>query len=182
MTETKDGGFGPDGPKRRIWEHMECRLAVYLGSFSGLQPEDTDEILQSVMVALWRSGPGELDEARPWLYRVARNAAIDALRQRARRGESMPVAETERERAFDLARSAVPGPEDQFLSSEDRVFVRDFLAELPAAERELAHMAFADELAYSRIAAITGLPLGTVKWKLASVKRKLAASYRRRMA
>lgn len=182
MTETDEGGFGPGSPKRRVWDHMESRLAVYLGSFSGLGPEDSEEILQSAMVALWRAGPEELEDARPWLYRVTRNAAIDAARNRKRRGEPGRVPLAERERALETARSALPGPEDLALSAEDRNFVRDFLALLSAGERELAHLAFAEDLPYSRIAGITGLPLGTVKWKLASVKRKLATSYQRRMA
>lgn len=180
MSETKDGGFGPNSPKRQVWEHMESHLAVYLSSFSGLRPEDIEDILQSAMVALWRSGPEGLEDAKPWLYRVSRNAAIDALRKQKGHGLSGMVPE--REGALDTARSTLAGPEEQAMSAEEWSFVRSFLASLPQTERELAHLAFAEDLPYSRIANITGLALGTVKWKLASVKRKLAVSYQRSMA
>lgn len=180
MMDMKDGGFNPGNPKRLVWEEMESRLAVYLRSFSGLQPEDAEEILQRAILALWQSGPSELEDARPWLYRVVRNMAIDILRKKKRRKES--ALSLEESGLADSARSAHPGPEEEFLSAEERGFVRNFLGSLPRAERELAHLAFAEELPYSRIALITGIPLGTVKWKLAAVKRKLAKSYQRRMA
>jgi RNA polymerase sigma-70 factor (ECF subfamily) len=160
---------------------MEGRLAVYLRSFSGLGAEDREDALQATLTAFWRSGPEAEEDARPWLYRVARNAAVDALRRRKREARgprswlsgSTPAAEEPQEPG--------PGPEERLLSEEERDFVREFLAGLSDAERELAYLTFSEGLSYEQAAILTGTPLGTVKWRLSGVKRRLEARYRRLM-
>ncbi len=57
--------------------------------------------------------------------------------------------------------------------------MRDFLAGLEDGDREILHLAFADDLAYAHIALLVGMPTGTVKWRVATLKRRLAASYRK---
>ncbi len=191
-----------DRLKLDAWQAMESRLAVYLASFSGLSREDREDVLQSTFASFWSSGPSAEKDARPWLYRVARNAAIDAQRRLrrgsavlgrsgvTRQGASRPEAmrpgmarlEAVTGDALDEAADSAPGPEDRALSGEDAAFVRNFLAGLSDRERELAFLAFSEDQSYERIAALTGTPLGTVKWRLAGVKKRLAESYRREMS
>jgi RNA polymerase sigma-70 factor (ECF subfamily) len=172
----------PDGWKAEreaFWDDIRPRLQVYLRSFSGLSPEDAEEALQLTLVEFWRRAPGLGADARAWLYRVARNAAIDALRSGRRRGARIAPSMTgERDAPVDLP-SPYPGPEARLLDLETEAFVARFLGGLDDRDRELLHLAFAEDFSYPAIASLTGRPLGTVKWKIAGLKRRLAERYRK---
>ncbi|MFH2113976.1 MAG: sigma-70 family RNA polymerase sigma factor [Spirochaetota bacterium] len=162
-----------------IWAAMAPRIDLYLRSFSSLSVHEQEDVLQEVMVALWRDGPDDESAIRPWLYRVARNRAIDALRHTKRiqaHEQSFPEGSWI---LVDQLPAVYPSPEDAALSAEDSSFVRDFLADLEDRDREILHLAFAEDLAYCRIAELLNLPLGTIKWKIASLKRRLAVRYRK---
>jgi DNA-directed RNA polymerase specialized sigma24 family protein len=75
--------------------------------------------------------------------------------------------------------SPYPGPETRLLDLEQEAFVSRFLTSLRDRDRELLHLAFAEGLSYPDIASMTRRPLGTVKWKIAALKRQLAARYRK---
>jgi RNA polymerase sigma factor (sigma-70 family) len=86
-------------------------------------PQDAQEALQNTMVKVLRSLPGERRkiELRPWIYRIARNEAIETLRKRRdgveltaeRAGASRETAETvadrERLRALLADLGELPG-------------------------------------------------------------------------
>lgn len=169
-------------PKLLIWQAMESRLAVYLASFSGLSVEDREDVLQSTLIAFWRKGPSAEAEARPWLYRVVRNASIDTLRVIKRSSSRQGQLEASDFRGTREPEDPSLGPEDSVLSHEEVSLVRKFLAALADRERELAFLAFCEDMTYEQIASLTGTSLGTVKWRLAGVKKRLAEHYRREMA
>jgi RNA polymerase sigma-70 factor (ECF subfamily) len=156
---------------------MRPRLALYLESFSGLGPDEREDVLQTVSISLWRNA-GKIGAApERWLYRAARNAAIDALRRKAREGRRAARPGPGGDAEIEAAPSAWQGPEDAALSGEELDFVRGFLARLEDPERELLHLAFAEGMAYRDIGALLAMPLGTVKWKVAALKRRLALAY-----
>jgi len=162
-----------------FWDDLRPRLQVYLRSFHGLGPEDAEEVLQLTLLALWKRAPALAGDARSWLYRVARNASIDALRAGRRRGARIASgAESASDGAVDSP-SHYPGPEALLLDLEQDTFVAGFLAGLDDGDRELLYLAYAEDFSYPSIASLTGRPLGTVKWKIARLKRLLAARYRK---
>lgn len=173
------------------WPELRPRLELYLASFSGLGAEDREDALQATMIAYATRGGTNIGDRRAWAYRVARNAAIDALRRRDRErrlvehvapGVRVPLAATSGYASGAPGvepESPYRGPEDQAMDAEDEAFVARFIAGLKDAEREFLHLAYAEGMTYAEIAAATGAPLGTVKWRLASVKRRLKAAYER---
>jgi RNA polymerase sigma-70 factor, ECF subfamily len=170
---------GQNGALHTVWASMAPRLELYLRSFSRLSPQEKEDVLQEVMVALWRDSPDCEETIGPWLYRVARNRAIDALRHAKRieaRERSLPEGPLA---LIDRAPAYGPNPEEAALSAEDSGFVRNFLAGLADQDREILHLAFAEDMAYSRIADLLSLPLGTVKWRVAALKSLLAERYRK---
>ncbi|MBN1518528.1 MAG: sigma-70 family RNA polymerase sigma factor [Spirochaetales bacterium] len=156
---------------------MAPRIALYLRSFKGLAYQDAEDALQEAMAALWSGGPRSVGDVRPWLYRVARNRAIDILRRRRRESSRLSDHQDGHDTLIAQTPSKLPGPEQELLAESDRMMVRGFLDSLSDRDRELLHLAYAEELPYPRIAVLLGLPLGTVKWKLASLRRRLADRY-----
>ncbi|WP_349358735.1 sigma-70 family RNA polymerase sigma factor [Stappia sp.] len=143
-----------------LFDHFAPRLKAYLMRL-GADAATAEELTQEVMITLWRKA--SLFDARrataaTWLFRIARNRRIDALR---RDRSALLDAED------PSLRPAAPEDQDDELDArlrEDRV--REALTALPEEQRELIRRAFFAGLSHSQIADETGLPLGTVKSRI----------------
>jgi RNA polymerase sigma-70 factor (ECF subfamily) len=132
---------------------------------------DAEDVTQLTFVAAW-NGRETFDPLRGsmlgWLLGIARRKVVDRIRSSARDAR---VAETVR---AQLPAGGEPDPHpDRVL---DRLVVADELGRLPDEQRRTLELAFFDDLTHPQIAAVTGLPLGTVKSHI----RRGMASLRRR--
>jgi RNA polymerase sigma-70 factor (ECF subfamily) len=131
---------------------------------------DAEDVTQVTFVAAW-SGRDTFDPQRgtmlSWLLGIARRKAIDRMRSVARDDR---VTETVRAQA---APAEEPERPERIV---DRLVVADELGRLPAEQRRTLELAFFDDLTHPQIAAVTGLPLGTVK---SHIRRGLANLRRR---
>ncbi|MFI5937536.1 RNA polymerase sigma factor [Actinoplanes sp. NPDC051494] len=118
---------------------------------------DAEDVTQATFVAAWL-GHETFDPAKGsllgWLLGIARRKVVDRLRSAARENR---VAETVQAL---LPSSAGDDTPDEVV---DRLVVADELGRLPAEQRRTLELAFFDDLTHPQIAAVTGLPLGTVK-------------------
>lgn len=143
-----------------LFDHFAPRLKAYLLRL-GAQSGQAEELVQEVMITLWRKA--ELFDAKKsslatWLFRIARNRRIDALRKEKRSeldpDEPMLHPEGEMEAGVMM---------DAQLRDER---VRAALQTLPEEQMTLVRMAFFQALSHSQISEETGLPLGTVKSRI----------------
>jgi len=124
-----------------------------------------------------------------YCYRVARNVWIDHRRREGARPAGVPMDAEGRPEALrtDGRPHAVregggPGPapmpdplEHTSLDEEDRR-LRTAITRLGEAHRTVFEMAVTDELAYSEIASLLDIPVGTVKSRMYHAVRKLRAA------
>lgn len=111
--------------------------------------ELAEDLTQEVFLRLWQSPPGEdVRSPRAWIFRVAHNLALDALRRPG--AEELP--EQLPDSGFD---------EDV----HTRLDVEDALASLPSRDREIVTLHLGAGLRFREIAEILNLPLGTVLWR-----------------
>jgi RNA polymerase sigma-70 factor (ECF subfamily) len=84
---------------------------------------------------------------RAWLFAIARNAALDELRGRRRRG------------AYDLLeeRAGEGVQDDALVDVERRATVRDALAALPLRDREIVLLKFHGQLSNAELARALGI-------------------------
>ena len=125
-----------------------------------------EDALQETFTAIWRAAKTykpERGKAAPWLFAVARNSISD--RGRARRE---PPAEAPDEPSLEA------GPDERAEQSWLSWRVHGALETLPAHERELIELAYWSGLSQSEIAALVGIPLGTVKTRTRSALARLA--------
>lgn len=145
----------------RLFDHFAPRLAAYLQRL-GVEATHAEELTQEVMVTLWRKA-GQFDPAKSsvgtWLYRIARNRRIDALRRDRldfvdplEPGQDVSDDSSDTERALDL--------------SQREDMLRTALESLPPEQLSLVKLAFYEGLSHSEIAERSGLPLGTVKSRI----------------
>jgi RNA polymerase sigma factor (sigma-70 family) len=141
-----------------LFRHFAPRVKGFLMK-SGASAALAEECAQDVMAVLWQKAhlydPARASVAT-WVFTIARNRRIDALR-RARRPEPEeltwgPEAEPDQAEVYELQRESMR--------------LGDAVARLPEKQRVLIERAFWGDLSHSEIAAETGLPLGTIKSRI----------------
>lgn len=134
------------------------RLAGYLRALLGSEAAAADA-LQDVWPAAWRGLPRlRLAEALvPWLLRVARDRAFRELRRRG-----LPTV---------VADESLAAPEADGFTDDDADAVRAAVGRLPPAQRDVLLLRYVEGLNYDAIAAVTGVPVGTVRSRLFHAKR-----------
>jgi len=126
-------------------------------------PAQSEEVAQDVMLELWRVAPRyepAMGKATTWTLTIAHRRAVDRVRsaQASRERDTRHVEMSPVEPAPDAAASV----EIQL----DRERVHRALAELTPSQRESVELAYFGGHSHSEVAALLGLPLGTVKTRI----------------
>jgi RNA polymerase sigma-70 factor (ECF subfamily) len=109
---------------------------------------------------------------RPWLYAIATNQAIDALRRQGRHQtvrlmpEGDDGGEGEMPLLFTLLESRGPGPLEQLQGEERKQLIRATVDRLPDFLKQVVILAYYQGLKYRDVADILNIPVGTVKSRL----------------
>ena len=149
-------------------------LMRYLVSILG-ERDTAEDVFQDTWVRVMRRIAGFRGDRAfaPWLFRIARNRAYDHLRWRKLR-----VLFADRADAGDGAEPEI-STDDRFA---DRLAERDsatrVLAALSPRLREVLCLRFYHELSYEEIAGVCGVPVGTVKSRLARALARAAEAGR----
>ncbi len=125
----------------------------------------TQEIFVKVYLALDRYDPKY--QFSTWLFRIAQNSAIDALRKKsiAEVPLARPTEEEPSGKEREFADSGV-SPYRALKNKQLSAAIDRAVEGLPADYRELIQLRHFAELSYEEIASMKKLPLGTVKNKL----------------
>jgi RNA polymerase sigma factor (sigma-70 family) len=149
--------------------HMAGMRAVAL-SVLGYGPDADDAVQEAMMVAVRRIG--ELRDPAavgPWLRAIVRNEC----RMRLRESRPLSIGDVE---ALALP-SSEPTPEELLERESLRDWVWHALGELSEPLRLAALLRyFSSVSSYDHIAALCGVPIGTVRSRLSQAKNKLAES------
>jgi RNA polymerase sigma-70 factor (ECF subfamily) len=152
----------PDFDKLLV--EMRPKLHRYCARMSG-SVMDGEDIVQDALIKAFaaRASFGTLDNPRAWLYRIAHNAALDFLRQRAR----IPLMEGE----VELDAIAAPDvPEPGIAVASLRTFLR-----LPSLQRSAVILKDVLDHSLEEVAAIIGSSEPAVKSALQRGRERLRA-------
>ena len=148
-----------------LFRHFAPRVKAFLMK-SGAPASVAEECAQEVMATLWQKAH-LFDPARAsvatWVFTIARNKRIDALRKDRR-------AEPEE---LDWGPEPEPDQAEAMETREESDRLGLALASLPEKQRKLIERAYFGDLSHSEIAAETGLPLGTIKSRIRLALDKL---------
>lgn len=143
-------------------ERWEAPLTRHL---EGLvrSPELAEDLRQELFLRAWRDAPrdGGDDRVGAWLYRVASNLAVDALRrQRVRRWEELP--------------EGIAAPR---LDGDERLDIDAALAELRPHDRLLVTLHLAGFQA-AEVGALLDIEADAARKRLARARERFARAYR----
>lgn len=147
------------------------RLRRLLFGLLGGNREDIQDVEQEILIALC----GDLARFRfdssfeTYLYRFARNKAIDYIRRQARQRR---IIEAVGARSLDAEETHA----ENVRIREERVEVGAILAKLTDEERLIVTLRELEGCALREIAKLLGLPEGTVKSRLHRIRKKIAAT------
>lgn len=114
-------------------------------------------------------------DARPWLLSIVRNTCFTWLRDRGH-----PAVEFDEDRDSDQVDPALhepaEGPSQLLERKLERAQVNAAIAALPPMFREMLILRELEALAYSDIAQIVGIPVGTVMSRLSRARAMLRAA------
>ena len=133
---------------------------------------DADEAVQEIFLMAWRNLPSFRFDAAfgTWLYRLGMNVCLERLRREGRRraltnGNAADLVEAARV----AARAEADGP---------RADVRADLAALEPAYRACVVLCDLAGMPYQQIAETLGIPVGTVRSRIARGREALRAALR----
>ncbi|WP_454830089.1 RNA polymerase sigma factor [Pseudoxanthomonas wuyuanensis] len=139
------------------------RMRRFARSLTG-NPHDADDLVQTAVeralarASQWHEELG-LDA---WVFGIVRNAWVDEIRSRQRRGQVF-VPEAAEDRA-----GAAPAT-DQTLTMS----VETAMSRLPESQREAVALVLVEGLSYKEAAAALDVPIGTVTSRLARGREAL---------
>ena len=148
-----------------LFNHFAPRVKAFLMK-SGADPQMAEECSQEVMATVWRKAhlfdPSRAS-ASTWIFTIARNKKIDAIRKQNRPEPEQLYPDLDYE----------PDQESVVELQQETERLTLALGELPEKQRVLVEKAYLGELSHSEIAEITGLPLGTIKSRIRLALEKL---------
>jgi RNA polymerase sigma-70 factor (ECF subfamily) len=133
-----------------------------------------EDAAQEAIVRAWqRADTFRGGAVLPWLLRIARNRAIDLIRERSRRPAASMDAEPYEMEPVWTTQVQREGPEARALRGEVATILERALAALPEDQRAVVLLSDVHGLPYEEVAAATGAALGTVKSRLSRARAKL---------
>ena len=157
---------GTGDPVRDGLVELLPRLRRFARTLTG-HPQDADDLVQiAVERALTRSEQWQRDtRLDSWMFGIVRNAWIDEVRSRQRRGRLFAPEES----GLNVGAPGA-GTEVEILA------VQSALAQLPEEQRTAVSLVLIEGLSYKEAAAVMGVPIGTLTSRLARGRDALQAT------
>jgi len=140
-------------------EQYQYRLVRYLIYLLGNRGA-VDDLVQEIWLRVLERGSSYDGQSRfePWLFRIARNIAVDAVRKR----RMFSFDSNDDDNVRPAAASDEPSPFTLAARTEDADRLARSLETLEPAYREALVLRFQEDLSLQEISAIVGAPVSTV--------------------
>jgi len=132
--------------------------------------EAAEDVTQEVFIKVWRALSGFDGRASlsTWIYTIARNTSLSALR--ARRPQSS-LSDPE---VMEAVEAIDPVPSADVMV--DRATVLRLVDQLPAKQRQVIMLFYMEAQSHEEVAAMLAMPVGTVKTLLHRARARLSAA------
>ena len=166
-----------NGDREAFAELFEpLRAKVFSVAYRLVGPDNADDVVMETYLKAWQAIPrfSGRSALMTWLYRIARNCAVDHIRARRRRHESsLTELESDNGELTWIADETQKAADVLVAGSELAAEVQEALSRLSDEHRTVLLLRYADGLSYMDIGAATNVSIGTVMSRLFNAKRKL---------
>jgi RNA polymerase sigma-70 factor, ECF subfamily len=153
-----------------LFAHFAPRVNAWMLR-AGSNHSAAEELTQETMLAVWQKAR-LFDPARAgvstWIFTIARNLRIDALRRERHPSDLMQYSSEEPDRPVQA--------DDVIKISQQEDRIRSALSRLPPEQAEVIRKAFFEDKVHREIEKELGIPLGTVKSRLRLALARLRAA------
>jgi RNA polymerase sigma factor (sigma-70 family) len=138
---------------------------------------DAEDVVQDACLRAFRAIGSFSGDGRAWVLTIVRNTAYTWLRKN-RPSAVLAVEDLEAIETAQAIRGDPDGetPETKLIAEADAASLHTAIAALPTSYRETMILRDSQELSYREIAAVTGVPIGTVMSRLARARRRVIAT------
>ncbi|MEP0425594.1 MAG: sigma-70 family RNA polymerase sigma factor [Roseobacter sp.] len=158
-------GAGDKQAMRVLYDRYNT--AIYAFAVSRCKnAELASDCVHDTMLDVWRTSSrfAGTSSVKTWLFSIARNKLVDALRKRGKLSFVEEVPE-----AVDTA----PNPEAAAIAASEKKRLHSCLTALKDVQQSAIRLAFLEDLTYPEIAEIEDVPVGTVKTRIFHAKQAL---------
>ena len=128
----------------------------------------SEDIVSEVFLEVWRR-PGRFEgkaQVSTWMFAIARNKALQALRSRWQKP-------SDEDGAAEVVDSA-DDPEAAVHEKSRSIVLRQCLSRLSPIQREIVDLVYYHEKSVAEVAQIVGIPTGTVKTRMFRARSRIA--------
>jgi len=130
---------------------------------------EAEDVVQDACVRAMRFFSSLRDgDARAWLFTIVRNTWYSRVSRRSNLAAGTPLSDEQ-----DQWPDEALDPEERLLQQHTVTLVRGALEQLPVDFREVIVLREIEGLSYKEIAAVAGVPIGTVMSRLARARERL---------
>ncbi len=161
---------------RNAWESLvrENERMVYHIAYRMMQnEEDAKDISQEIFIKVYRN-LSKFDENAvfsTWLYRIAVNTCIDALRKKK---GIQSISLQEQVQNEDVQQNT---PEESYLQKEQQTQIMQTMENLSPEHKAMILMRDMEDMTYGEIAECLSLSLGTVKSRIARAREQFKKEF-----
>lgn len=156
-----------------LMERYEAKLSRYGQKFLA-SPDNIDDIVQDVFISAFQN-INSFDISRrfsPWIYRIAHNAYVNALKKNSR----MPISLFD----FDalVSHTVYEDPAELERERKDiKQMIESSLSKVPAKYKEVLLLRYFEDMDYKEIAEILEIPIGTVSIRIMRARDALKKAW-----
>lgn len=159
--------LGPSTFEQAVLPHLDA--AYNLARWLTRNSQDAEDVVQEAYLRALRYFPGfRGGDGRAWLLIIVRNTCFTWMHA------NRPLKDaSEFDENLAPPDSRFPNPEEFVLHTDNSTLLRKALESLPSNFREVLVLRELEGLSYREIAAITGVPAGTVMSSLSRARARL---------
>ena len=150
--------------RRLVWAAVDAAID---------DPGQVEDVVQEVFVRVYEKLHlfGFRSSFSSWLWRLARNHALHVRRKAQRRPTWFSLYH---EDGSQRELRGAGSPETEYAAEQREAAVGDLLHALPEEYRSVLNLYYMGEHTYEDIAALTGMPLNTVRTRLRRARQRLS--------
>jgi RNA polymerase sigma-70 factor (ECF subfamily) len=151
-----DALSGSEKAFRRLVERYHPTVFAVVRSVLG-DRDDVEDVVQEVFIKVYRGLSKYRGDSKfsTWIYRIARNESINAVRKNVISGQ--PIEDTVIEAPSSTR------PDEQMGRNAERARLERYLGQLDENYRTVLELRYLGERSYAEIGDTLDLPIGTVK-------------------